>query len=69
MASFRSLYKKGMTRTTFEERIENAKLRQRNIRKKLLAKARSLISNRGNNTSTDETRHFFQEQKYSLSYI
>ena len=54
MASFRSLYKKGMTRTTFEERIENAKLRQRNIRKKLLAKARSLISNRGNNTSKDE---------------
>jgi snurportin-1 len=42
----RDLYKKGMRRMTFEERIQNAKLRQRKIRQKLLAKARSLVTNK-----------------------
>ena len=39
----RQMYKKGVSPVTFEDRVKNAKQRQRDIRHKLLAQARSVM--------------------------
>eukprot|EP00944_MAST-04C_sp_MAST-4C-sp1_P006883 g6883.t1 len=54
----RQMYKKGVSPVTFEDRIKNAKQRQRDIRHKLLAKARSLmLMQRRNSDKVESSMH------------
>ena len=54
----RQMYKKGVSPVTFEDRVKNAKQRQRDIRHKLLAKARSLmLMQRHNSDGAESSMH------------